>query len=57
MYLGFLPEEYFSRGDGKVKGEHKKNPASEPQLSLAGLTEVVPALPGYPNLTLGKGWV
>lgn len=49
MNLGFLPEEYFSKGDGIVKGEHKKNPESDPQLSLAGLTEV-PALSG--TLTL-----
>lgn len=56
MYLGFLPEEYFSKGDAIVKGEHKNNPASDPPLSLAGLTEV-PALSGHPNIILGKGWV
>ena len=56
MYLGFLPEEYFSKGDGIVKGEHKNNPASDPPLSLAGLTEV-PAFSGHPNIILAKGWV
>ena len=40
MYLGFLPEEYFSKGDAVVKGEHKNNPASDPPLSLAGLSLV-----------------
>ena len=53
MYLGFLPKEYFSKGDGIVKGEHKKNPESDPQLSLAGLTEV-PVFQGTLTLFWGK---